>query len=155
MKFTIIHENWNEYTIKDEKPVPMRGRIIVTKVFKTDKYDARGNPLYIYGSQNIFVTFAPPELKGTPSERIPTDEERLELIIRDLEFETNREVWNEYELEDGSILRVKLVVSAVQKTSVFTQDGDPLYNVQSSAVMGVIVPPELRRKPSRPGDLVV
>lgn len=144
--FKVRHEDWNEYVIKDEMPVRLRGKLITTKVIKTDLYNPIGEPVYAHGSQSVFVTFVPRELRGEPTMPPPDDKERIKLIKKDLNFEVVREDWNEYELADGTILRAKLIVTGVQRTSAYSIDGDPLYNIQSAVVSRFIVPPELRRK---------
>ena len=146
IEFKVVREEWNEYIIKDEKPVKLRGKLVTTKVIKTDQYTLIGEPIYAHGYQTIFVTFAPPELKGEPTLPPPSDLERLKLVQKELDFEAIKEVWNEYELEDGTKLRVRLVVTGVQRTSAYGTDGDPLYNINSSAIGHFIIPPTLRRK---------
>lgn len=57
------------------------------------------------------------------------------------------EQWNEYQLNDGTILRVKTILGAVIRIPEYNPDGDPIYviNTQNHVVIGS-VPEELRKK---------
>ena len=63
----------------------------------------------------------------------------------DLDFRTLREEWNEYETEDGSRIRVKLVVSEIIRTDQYdTQADQPLYVVRSGNIVVTKAPDELK-----------
>ena len=144
IEFKVVREDWNRYIIKDEKPIPLKAKVVVSKIVKTDRYDEHGDPIYGVASQTVAVTDAPREVKGTPSRNINLATAYAK--AKELEFESVEEKWNEYEVKDGTVVRVKLVVSGVQKTEYFVPDGDPLYNIQNDAVVKYIVPPDLKRK---------
>lgn len=57
------------------------------------------------------------------------------------------EQWNEYQLVDGTILRVKTILGNVIRLPEYNPDGDPIYviNTQNHLVAGS-VPEELRKK---------
>ena len=58
------------------------------------------------------------------------------------------ERWNEYLLEDGTIMKVKLVLTNVYRAEgQYDAEGNPIYIVQSTNVLSVNAPEELRRKP--------
>lgn len=59
----------------------------------------------------------------------------------DMEFQTTREDWNEYAVEDGYSVRIKLVVSSILKTGEKDAQGNPVYVVQSTNIVKVL-PPE-------------
>jgi hypothetical protein len=62
-------------------------------------------------------------------------------------FRTSGENWNEYLLDDGTVLRLKLVVTEVVRVdSHHDPDGNPVYLVKSQNVMGVSAPDDLRRQ---------
>lgn len=144
--FEVKREVWNVYKILDEgKEVTLKGKVVAVKFLKTNQYyPVTGEPIYNIAYQNVFVTFAPPELKGDPSPPF-SDQERIASIIREVEFKTEYEDWNIYELKDGTICRAKLVVTGVQRTKLYALDGDPIYNINSQVVSRFIVPPELRK----------
>ena len=65
----------------------------------------------------------------------------------DLDFRTLREEWNEYETEDGSRIRVKLVVSEIIRTNRFDlQTDQPIYVVRSGNIVVAKAPDELKEE---------
>ncbi|MFB6215039.1 MAG: hypothetical protein ABEI54_04135 [Candidatus Bipolaricaulia bacterium] len=62
--------------------------------------------------------------------------------MRRVEVEEENEFWNEYELEDGTTLRVKLILSQAAKSVDKPKDssGEPLYSVKTDTVVDAIVP---------------
>lgn len=61
-------------------------------------------------------------------------------------FRSSGEYWNEYLLDDGSVARIKLVATAVLRIDgVYDDSGNPAYLVQSTNVVNVSSPDELRR----------
>jgi hypothetical protein len=65
-----------------------------------------------------------------------------------VDFETLREEYNSYKLSDGSIIRMKAVVTNIIRTEEFTPSGEPVYIVNSQNVLVADVPDELK-KPER------
>jgi len=80
-----------------------------------------------------------------------------EIEAMDVDFETVREDWNEYKLEDGTILKFKTIVSSIIRTEEYDpMTGDPVYHVRSTNILRVKVPEELKRlstaaKPGKEG----
>ena len=64
----------------------------------------------------------------------------------DMEFQTVREDWNEYQVEDGFGVRIKLVVSSILKTQERDPQGNPVYIVQSTNIVKVLPPETYSRK---------
>lgn len=63
-------------------------------------------------------------------------------------FRPSGEHWNEYLLDDGTVVRIKLVLtSVVRMDGVYDSEGEPVYFVNSQNVMGVSAPDDLRREP--------
>lgn len=68
----------------------------------------------------------------------------------DMDFKTKEE-WSIYELSDGTILRMKPVVTSIIKiVGQYDPQGNPLYMVQSSNVLGVSAPDELKQGAEHP-----
>ena len=59
-----------------------------------------------------------------------------------MEFDAERENWNEYRLEDGSLVRVRTVVSDIVKTDEPTETGEPLIIVRSTTLIAYSEPEE-------------
>lgn len=72
---------------------------------------------------------------------------RGDVEAEEVRISSAHEHWNEYLLEDGTTLRLKIVLSDVHRVpDVFDDEGDPLYVARSTNVMDVSVPESLRRK---------
>ncbi len=71
-----------------------------------------------------------------------------EIGAMDVDFETLKEDWNEYRLEDGTVLKFKTVVSSIIRTEDYDpMTGDPVYHVRSTNILRVKVTPEMKRLP--------
>lgn len=78
-----------------------------------------------------------------------------EIEAMDVDFETIKEDWNEYKLEDGTVLKFKTIVSSIIRTEDYDpMTGDPVYHVRSTNILRVKVPEELKRLPAaaKPGE---
>ena len=62
-----------------------------------------------------------------------------------VDFETLREEYNSYKLSDGSIVRMKTVVTSIIRTEEFAPTGEPIYIVNSQNVLVADVPDELKK----------
>jgi len=58
----------------------------------------------------------------------------------------SHEVWNEYVLEDRTVLRMKLVLTEVYRVEGWhDNEGNPVYHVKSGTVTAVLPPEDLKR----------
>lgn len=71
----------------------------------------------------------------------------------DLSYKTMKEEWNEYELEDGTILKAKIVAQKISrgiaddnKSILYNPDGEPFYNIRYSVSIVTQVPENLLKK---------
>lgn len=66
----------------------------------------------------------------------------------DIDFTDEHEYWNTYKLNDGTMLKVKLVLQGVKRLKKWNPDGSPIYLINSrNIVRAVGIPKELRAKP--------
>ena len=66
----------------------------------------------------------------------------------DLDFTDEHESWNTYKLNDGTTLKVKLVLQGVKRLQKCDQAGLPIYLIKSSNVVRAVdIPQELKLKP--------
>lgn len=57
------------------------------------------------------------------------------------------EAWNEYLLEDGSVLKLKTVITDVFRVeNEYDPEGNPIYYVKSSNVMSVNAQDDIKKK---------
>ena len=65
-----------------------------------------------------------------------------------VEVTQNAERWNEYLLEDGTVLKMKLVLKKVLRVDgEFDSEGNPVYIMQSTNVSSISSPAHLKNKP--------
>jgi hypothetical protein len=82
------------------------------------------------------------------------DTPRRRLKLGDREFEgtpiaptSSQEFWNEYLLDDGTVVRVKLVATEFLRVDgQFDADGNPVYVVKSTNVMSIQSPEALKKR---------
>jgi hypothetical protein len=72
-----------------------------------------------------------------------------EIEVVELTFQNVREHWNEYLLDDGTILKLKPVATEVFRVpDKFDQDGNPMYIIRSRNVLVVNAQEQARRPPA-------
>ena len=65
----------------------------------------------------------------------------------EVRYKSIREDWNEYDIDDGSTVRIKLLVSdIVRLVDQFDKEGNPIYVVKSGNVVFIKAPDHLKRK---------
>ncbi len=65
---------------------------------------------------------------------------------QDVDVLEAKEVWSEYRLADGTVLRIKPVMITVSRIEgEHTIEGDPVYNMKSTLVTDVRAPQELKK----------
>lgn len=71
-----------------------------------------------------------------------------EVDATEVDFQTRKEDWNEYQLMDGSVIKMKVVIGEIFKVEDKYDDaGNPAYVVRSKNVLMVRSPDNLKRKP--------
>ncbi len=64
-----------------------------------------------------------------------------------IEINQAGEQWNQYLLDDGTMIRMKLVATKVLRVdNKYDKEGNPVYFVQSTNVISVAAPDTLRKK---------
>jgi len=62
-------------------------------------------------------------------------------------FQAGGEHWNEYLLDDGSVIRLKTVTTEILRVDgEYDKDGNPMYVVKSANIVVVSSPDKLRRQ---------
>lgn len=65
---------------------------------------------------------------------------------QEIEFETERESWNSYILEDGTKVKLKAVAATIVRLDEYLPNGDPMYMVNASNVVATDIPDNLKRQ---------
>ena len=68
-----------------------------------------------------------------------------EVMGQEIQFETEREGWNVYLLEDGTTLKIKSVTASIVRLDEYSPTGEPVYLANSSLVVAADVPESLKR----------
>jgi hypothetical protein len=145
--FDVIKEDWNLYEIEENR-TKIKAKLVLIKMVRVGVDDI-GNPIYDINSQSVFGTISPKELIKNPSTRRYSPKEISDSIVEeDLKFKIVKEDWNEYVLKDAISfnLSIKLVITKVDKTSLFDERGEPIYSFQSQFISKGSIPKELREK---------
>jgi len=70
-----------------------------------------------------------------------------EVDATEVDFQTRKEDWNDYQLMDGSVIKMKLVVGGIFRVlDQYDDEGNPVYVVRSKNVLMVSSPDNLKRK---------
>ncbi len=70
-----------------------------------------------------------------------------EFMAEEIPFETDRENWNTYILQDGTTLKLKTVLAEVLRVEgQHTPNGDPLYVINASNIVSTNSPESLKKK---------
>ncbi len=64
----------------------------------------------------------------------------------DVNFKVKKEEWNEYELEDGTILKFKSVVTKIVRTEEYNEQDEPIYSINSQNVASAKIPDKLKKR---------
>lgn len=89
-------------------------------------------------SNSITVAYIPKE-KRKPDFFHPYDNSEIQKSIseEDMEVVTLRENYNVYDLSNGMVLSLKTVVGQVNKTSLVTPEGEPVYMVNTTPLIKI------------------
>ncbi len=61
---------------------------------------------------------------------------------------SSQENWSEYILEDGTVIRMKLVVTEVFRVEgIYDPDGNPVYHIKSGNIASAMPPENLKKLP--------
>ena len=149
IEFAVKDEPWTKYKLEDG--TLLFGRLTILKIYRSNDYDATGQPIYGWSSQNLLSTICPTTLRGTPTVPPPTNLDPSTMDTTYVDFErVGPEKWNVYELTDGSVLRAKLEITGVLRTDKFAPDGEPLYIVNNQMIQRIKVPQTLIKKQQLP-----
>jgi hypothetical protein len=90
--------------------------------------------------------YCPNKRKGTPSTQQLTPEILEESVVKDVDPKPKQEIPNEYELDNGTIIRIRTAFTRVAITDKFSADGTPVVNVGLQIIPQVIFPPKPKKR---------
>jgi len=142
--FEVVNEPRNRYQLSDG--TILYSRTIVIQIVKHGQYDVYGKPLYGIVANNLNSFRAPQELRRPPTLPPPTIEEIRDSIVDDVNAEPMSEEWSSYKCMDGTIIKVKGILTSIKRTSVYDVLGEPVYIVNVQNVIKDDVPKSLWKK---------
>lgn len=142
VKFDVTKEVWNVYRLNDG--TVLRTKLVLIKIVRG--LDAKGVVGYNFNSQNHIAAFTSSDKKGTPSTMRYSPQELQSSIVEDMDFQVENEDWNIYELEDGTRIDIKLILTRVAKTDKCDPAGSPIYLTQTQTVIKPKLSKELQKK---------
>ena len=144
VEFEIIKEGWNEYKLSDG--ARLRTKLTLGKVATAAGVPPENAMEYGFSTQVMVIAYVPQDMKGTPGGRVLTPPQIANAVVEDLEFEETKVAVNEYLLENGVRIKLRLMLTRVGKTDQFTRDGSPLYAVNNQIVPQIKLPPKFRKR---------
>ncbi|MFA5361679.1 MAG: hypothetical protein WC335_00300 [Candidatus Omnitrophota bacterium] len=83
-----------------------------------------------------------------PSNKVKINFGGEEVEATPVEVSQSGEQWNQYLLDDGTMIKMKLVATKVLRVdNKYDKEGNPVYFVQSTNVISVAAPDNLRKNP--------
>lgn len=136
LNFEIVKEVWNTYTMEDD--AKLKARSIVSRFF-TASIPTDQSIESIGGNTSIITVVLPSkdykfygelDLNAHTKNEIDSDEKT------EVEFSTSSEEWNVYKIEDGTKIKLKLVIAGIKRcNNLRDKDGIPIYSIDSSIII--------------------
>jgi hypothetical protein len=112
--FKIINESWNWYKLSDTCLLKLK-LILVNVLY--DGLDAHGDPKFSLQINPVIGI-------------VPSSKEVVQSAKEDISFDPIEESWNEYTIDNGFILRIKPIISQINRlSSVNEVTGTPDYGI--------------------------
>jgi len=143
LDFEVIDEHWNVYLLSDG--TKLKEKHVLLSIARTDTYDALGRPIYQPSLFTFFVPLAPEELRGEPSNVVPSPRALVEtgteaVHIGKVEYEEP----NIYRLEDGTVASFRITITSIKRSlKFFDQFGMPVYIIESTVAPSFEIPKSL------------
>ena len=148
--FNVVKENWFTWDLGND--CILKIKLVLGKILKPPSVPLEKVENFNLQHQAFTIVTAPLHVKGSPETRELTKELLDESIIEDIDPKPLAQDGNEYTLENGTIIRLKLMLLRVARTDIFSADGTPVYVVQHQIVPQLILPK--KKKVRRPSNIV-
>jgi hypothetical protein len=119
--FDVKNEDWSVYELEDGTILKIK--IVLMRIIQDT--DASGNPIGGTLLNTIIASIPAKDLRGC---------KKIEPKF-DLKYTVIKETWNEYDVKDGSILRIKPTLAQIDRTDKVDPRGEPLYAVNMQPFM--------------------
>ena len=116
LDFIVAREDWCRYNLSDN--AILKVKIVLSRVYKQ-----QGQLYSDFQPIHVILT----NERGSPDSNIKSMEELHSSIVKDIRFTTISQDWNEYVVDDGTIIKIQPIVTKILKTSKFDPKGFPIY----------------------------
>lgn len=120
--FRVIREDYCRYQLVDG--TLLRVKICVLKIRESLERGPGGYPEFSFKVSNVLTCLVPDRLKSAPSSQVADND-----VVEEMEFKVQDDEWQEYELLNGFLLRIKPVVTKIFKHKGYNAFGEPIYSV--------------------------
>lgn len=125
--FEIIKEPWNKYQLQDNSV--LKTRTVLKSVRRLTK---KNEMQYLVDAQTLTVIHAALDLKGDANpNQISNDEIIKSIEIEDMRYDSLAQESNEYQLDDGTKIKIHTNIASISRSRLKDAHGDPIYSVQS------------------------
>ena len=116
LDFIVTREDWCRYDLSDN--AILKVKVVLTRVYKQQgQLYSDFQPIYAILTNEM----------GDPDSNIKSLQALQSSIVKDVSFTIITQDWNEYVVDDGTIIRIQPIVTKVVKTSKFDSKGFPVY----------------------------
>ena len=116
LDFIVTREDQCRYDLSDN--AILKVKVVLTRVYKQQgQLYSDFQPIYAILTNEI----------GAPDSNIKSLQALQSSIVKDVSFTIITQDWNEYVVDDGTIIRIQPIVTKVVKTSKFDPKGFPIY----------------------------
>lgn len=129
--FKVHKEEWSIFQLADD--TTLKSKLVLINIFGRRSGKGFEGTLQI---QNVLGVFSPEELRGKPSKPYTKEELANSIVKDDVDIaKVIQQPWNEYELDDGTLVKIKNVPVHIARTSRFDREGMPIYFVDSTTIV--------------------
>ena len=134
IKFTIHKEPWIEYKLQDNSVLKLR--TILQRIVKKTLDE---KIILDVDAQTIMVVEADESLTGPKNNKIYTRKELVDGIDkRNMRINTISQEFNEYNLDDGTKIKIFTQIIAIHRTKYKDRRGEPIYIIDSSNSISIV-----------------
>jgi len=142
LEFETVDEHWNVFLLSDG--AKLKQMFVLTAIAREDAYDAIGRPVYQPFFLNVYVPFSPEELRGEPSNVVPSPR-TIEALETGVEAVSIKQVVydepNVYKLSDGTVASFKTAITSIKRSLKYHDPlGMPIYSVGWTLIPSYVVP---------------
>jgi len=143
LEFETIDEHWNVFLLSDG--TKLKEKHVLLSIARTDAFDALGRPLYQPFLFTLFVPLAPEELRGEPSNVVPSPRALVDAGTEAVRVEkVEYEEPNIYRLEDGTVASFRITIISIKRSlKYYDHLGMPVYIIESTVAPSFEIPKSL------------